>query len=527
MEKHIQYQKISNFHPLTAAYFNEDEWVKDLYGLYPKIENFEKQIEFKKQNYSSKTRKILVNALNNQYKNFEISSKTQENINKLEQENTFTITTGHQLNLFTGPVYFIYKIISVINLCETLKKENPKNNYIPVFWMASEDHDVDEIRFFNYKNQKIAFESEKNIGAVGKIATKPVKSTLENINNLFPDNENGTFLKDLFTKAYRLNTFADATRFIVNELFGKKGIVILDGDDKNLKQILVPIIKNELENEFIFTAIQNKFKNNKIKLQVNPRNINLFFLSENSRERIIFEDNLYKINNTDLSFSKEDFFKILEKNPEKFSPNALFRPIYQEYILPNLGYIGGGAEIAYWLQLKSSFEKINLTFPILIMRNSVLIFTEKQAKKLEKLQLEAQDLLLSTNDLKNKLSTSFALQKIDFESQKQFLKDQFKSLYEIAKTTDISFEKAIAAQEKKQIKGLENLEKKLKNAEKRKHENLFFQIENLQKELFQENTWQERHQNFSYFYANYGQSFIDKLYEEFEPLKQEFNFLVF
>ena len=163
MEKHIQYQKISNFHPLTAAYFNEDEWVKDLYGLYPKIENFEKQIEFKKQNYSSKTRKILVNALNNQYKNFEISSKTQENINKLEQENTFTITTGHQLNLFTGPDYFIYKIISVINLCETLKKENPKNNYIPVFWMASEDHDVDEIRFFNYKNQNEGSEVELDL----------------------------------------------------------------------------------------------------------------------------------------------------------------------------------------------------------------------------------------------------------------------------------------------------------------------------------------------------------------------------
>lgn len=526
MKKQILYQNLTTFHHLTSSYFNENESVKDLYRLYPRIENFEKQIIAKQKNYAPETRKVIVKALKNQTENFEISSKTNENINKLEQENTFTITTGHQLNLCTGPVYFLYKIISVINLCETLEKEFPNYNFVPVFWMASEDHDIEEIRFFNYGNKKVSFESE-NKGAVGKISTKPVKSILENLNNLFPNTEKGVFLKELFTKAYSLNTLADATKFLVNELFGKKGIVILDGDDKNLKQIFVPIIKNELENEFVFNAIQNDFKDSKIKLQVNPRNINLFFLSENSRERIVFENNLYKINNTNLSFSKDEFLEILEKNPEKFSPNALFRPIYQEFILPNLNYIGGAAEIAYWLQLKSSFEAINLTFPMLMMRNSALIFTEKQAKKLEKLQIEPKDLLLSAQDLKNKLSTTFALQKIDFETQKQFLKDQFKSLYEIAKTTDVSFEKAIAAQEKKQIKGLENLEKKLKNAEKRKHENLFLQIETLQKELFQENTWQERHQNFSYFYANYGQSFIDKLFEEFEPLKQEFNFLVF
>jgi bacillithiol biosynthesis cysteine-adding enzyme BshC len=318
---------------------------------------------------------------------------------------------------------------------------------------------------------------------------------------------------------------ADATRFLVNAIFGEKGIVVLDGNDQMLKQQFSNVVKKELTQQFVFEEITKTFANKKTKLQVNPRNINLFFLDENLRERIVFEDNIFKINNTDLSFTQDEILDILEKNPEKFSPNALLRPVYQECILPNLGYIGGAAEIAYWLQLKSSFNAIHLTFPMLLMRNSALILTEKQLSKLEKLKLSPQDLLENSNYLIEKISKDFAKSKFDFEIQKQFLKDQFHQLYEIAKNTDVSFEKAVAAQEKKQLNGLDKLEKKLKKAEKRKHENLFLQISELQKELFQDNTWQERHQNFSNFYIKYGDEFFKKLYQEFKPLESEFSFI--
>jgi bacillithiol biosynthesis cysteine-adding enzyme BshC len=521
--KNIKYQSFNTFHPLVNCYFKEDEAVKNLYHRFPKLENFEAQILEKKENYSNEIRNTLVKSLQIQNQNINLSSQSSFNINALKKENTFTITTGHQLNLFTGPVYCIYKIVSVINLCETLKKQYPNYYFVPVFWMASEDHDIDEIRFFNYNNQKITFESE-NLGAVGKISTENVKPLFEIIDHLFPDTENGVFLKELFQKAYQLKTLADATRFLVNTLFGDKGIVILDGDDALIKQKFSGILKKELTQQFVFEEITKSFAGDKIKLQVNPRNINLFYLDENLRERIVFENNLFKINNTNLSFSQVEILDILEKNPEKFSPNALLRPVYQEYILPNLCYVGGAAEIAYWLELKSSFEAINLTFPMLLMRNSALILKEKQVKKLEKLNLSLEDLLETPFNLIEKISKNLAKNKIDFEVQKQFLKDQFYKLYEIAKTTDISFDKAVAAQEKKQLNGLEKLEKKLKKAEKRKNESFFKQIELLQKELFQDNTWQERHQNFSSFYLEYGDKFFTKLDQNFNPLDAEFNF---
>lgn len=522
--KNIKFQSINSFHPLVNSYFKEEEAVKHLYHRFPKLENFEAQILEKKENYSKEIRNNLLKSLEIQNQNIILSSQSKFNINALQNENTFTITTGHQLNLFTGPVYCIYKIVSVINLCETLKKQYPNYHFTPVFWMASEDHDLEEIQFFNFENHKIAF-NETQKGAVGKIDTKNVQLLFETLAQIFPNSDNGIFLNNLFQEVYSQKTLADATRFLVNKIFGKKGIVILDGDDKMLKQQFSKIVEKELTQQFVFDEINKTFVKEKIKLQVNPRNINLFYLDENLRERIIFEDNIYKINNTNLRFTQNEILDVLKKNPEKFSPNALLRPVYQEYILPNLSYIGGAAEIAYWLELKTSFEAIHLTFPMLLMRNSALIFTEKQVKKLEKLQLLPQDLLENSFNLIEKISKNLTKSKFDFEIQRQFLKNQFYQLYEIAKTTDVSFEKAVAAQEKKQLNGLDKLEKKLKKAEKRKNEEYFKQIETLQKELFQENTWQERHQNFSTFYIKYGDEFFKKLYQEFQPLESEFSFI--
>jgi bacillithiol synthase len=522
--KNIKYQSLNSFHPLVNSYFKEEEAVKHLYNNYPKLENFEAQILEKKENYSEETRNALVKSLQIQNQNINLSSQSNININALQNKNTFTITTGHQLNLFTGPVYCIYKIVSVINLCETLKKQFPDYHFTPVFWMASEDHDLEEIQFFNFENHKVVF-NETQKGAVGKISTQNVQLLYKTLEKIFPNTTNGTFLKNLFQDAYSQKTLANATRFLINAIFGDKGIVILDGDDHMLKQQFSDIVKKDLMQQFVFEEITKTFASEKTKLQVNPRSINLFFLDENLRERIIFEGNAFKINNTNLSFTQNEILNILDKNPEKFSPNALLRPVYQEYILPNLCYIGGAAEIAYWLELKSSFEKINLTFPMLLMRNSALILTEKQIKKLEKLKLLPQDLLDNSSHLIEKISKDFTKSKFDFEVQRQFLKNQFYQLYEIAKTTDVSFEKAVAAQEKKQLNGLDKLEKKLKKAEKRKNEDFFKQIEMLQKELFQENNWQERHQNFSYFYLEYGNDFFNQLYQYFEPLKMEFNFL--
>jgi len=359
----ISYQKSGYFTKLIIDYLDEKPELKAFYNRFPSLENFQIQLEEKQHNFPEKNRTVLVDALEKQYRNFQVSAITQKNIAHLADSKTFTVTTGHQLNLFTGPLYFLYKIIATINLCQQLKAAYPEFNFIPIYWMATEDHDFEEINFFNFKNVKIKWDTNST-GPVGRLSTEGLTEVLTVFAKELGIGENANQLKSLFENSYLKHTnLADATRYLANELFGDKGLVIIDGDDVALKKGFTPFLKNELIQRTSFqkvTETNDELKKN-YDIQVNPREINLFYIENDLRERIIFENNQYKINNTKLAFSENEMMELLESNPEKFSPNVILRPLYQEVVLPNLCYIGGGGELAYWLQLKSNFGKSVIT----------------------------------------------------------------------------------------------------------------------------------------------------------------------
>lgn len=523
----ISYQKSGYFSKLMNDYLDEKSNLKALYNRFPNLENFKGQLEEKSNNYNENgKRQVLVDTLNKQYKDFEISESTFNNIHLLNKSNTFTITTGHQLNLFTGPLYFLYKIISTINLCEQLKKEYPNQNFVPIYWMATEDHDFVEINHFWFKGKKVAWQKD-SLGPVGRLSTEGLETVFEQFSTDLGLGENATFLKNLFQKGYvEHSNLADATRFIANELFKEKGLVILDGDDANLKRVFIPYAKEELINQ---TSSNEVLKTNELlseyKIQVNPREINLFYIEDNLRERIVFENNTYKVLNTNYTFTENEILTELENHPEKFSPNVILRPLYQEVILPNLCYIGGGGELAYWLELKSNFDANKVTFPMLLLRNSVLLVTEKQVQKADKLDLNWVDLFSNQQELFNRKTKLLSDLTIDFSTQKEHLKKQFENLYFIASKTDKSFIGAVKAQETKQIKGLDNLEKRLLKAEKRVLIEKLERITSLQNELFPKQSLQERKANFSEYYLEFGQELIDKLFDKLKPLNQEFTII--
>ena len=199
------------------------------------------------------------------------------------------------------------------------------------------------------------------------------------------------------------------------------------------------------------------------------------------------------------------------------------RPLYQEVILPNLCYIGGGGEIAYWLELKSFFDASNVTFPVLLLRNSVLLATEKQVKKADKLDLTWSDLFSKQDRLINKKTKELSEFTIDLANLKKQLQEQFENLYEIASQTDESFIGAVKAQEAKQNKGLENLEKRLLRAQKRKLSDILNRISELQNELFPNRSLQERQANFSEFYLENGESLIPIIINQLKPLENKFD----
>ena len=522
----ISYQTSGYFSKLIQDYLDQTPGLQPFYNHFPTLENFEKQIIEKESNFDHANRIPLVNTLKKQYQNINISDATKQNIELLVLENTFTITTGHQLNLFSGPLYFLYKIISTINLTKELKSKYPTNNFVPVYWMATEDHDFEEINYFNFKGKKFRWNKEST-GPVGRLSTEGLAEFLEIYALELGSSTNANVLKKLFEEAYlKHENLADATRYLANSLFANYGLIILDADDADLKRAFIPFVKEELEKQTSFKTVQKTIeKLGDYSVQVNPREINLFYIEDNLRERIIFEKDQYYVNNTRISFSKDEILKLLESNPEKFSPNVIMRPLYQEIILPNLCYIGGGGEIAYWLELKSFFDSVNISFPILLVRNSVLLATEKQARKADNLNLSWADLFTKPADLVNTITHKLSAFPIDLSVQKETLEQQFKYLYELADQTDKSFSGAVKAQEAKQKKGLENLEKRLLKAQKRKLDDELQRVTDLQFELFPNKSLQERQANFSEFYLEKGEQLIPLLTQKLRPLETNFSII--
>ena len=522
----ISYQNSGYFSTLIHDYLEQKSDLKPLYNNFPTLENFEKQITEKKQNFNNQNRIPLVSVLKEQYLSIEISDLTKQNIELLASENTFTVTTGHQLNLFSGPLYFLYKIISTINLTKELKSKYPAYNFVPIYWMATEDHDFEEINYFNFKGKKFRWNTESN-GPVGRLLTEGLTEFFEIYALELGASTNANTLKKLFEDSYlKHDNLADATRFLANSLFASQGLVIIDADNADLKRAFIPYIKEELLEQTSFKAVQETIEKLKdYTVQVNPREINLFYIEDNLRERIVFENDKFIVNNTKTSFSKEEILKLLESNPEKFSPNVIMRPLYQEIILPNLCYIGGGGEIAYWLELKSFFDAVNITFPMILVRNSALLTTEKQAKKADQLGLSWKDLFTKPSDLVNAITHKISEFPIDLTPQKEILEKQFEYLFELAQKTDKSFTGAVKAQEIKQTKGLENLEKRLLKAQKRKLKDQLDRVTDLQCELFPNNSLQERQSNFSEFYLEKGEQLIPLLTQKLRPLETNFSII--
>jgi len=524
----ISYQQTGCFSSLMVDYLNKDNHVKELYENYPDLEGFKKQIELKRANFKTKNRIVLAKSLTEQYSKIEVSKATHKNIELLKLSNTFTVTTGHQLNLFTGPMYFLYKIISAINLASELSLKFPTNNFVPIYWMATEDHDFEEINHFHYKENTITWQRESKTG-VGRNSTEGLKNVLKDFSKLLGESDNAYFLKQLFKDAYlNHHNLAEATLFLANELFKKYGLVIINADCKPLKELFIPQIKNELLNNTCFNEVNKtskKLSSYKYKVQVNAREINLFYLTDKFRERIIFENNTYKVLNTSISFTKEEIKEEIKKFPERFSPNVLMRPVYQETILPNLCYIGGGGEIAYWLEMKNYFDKVEVVFPILLLRNSGLIINENSERKLNKLKISRQDLFLKKTILINKRVKEVSDISINFETQITQIKKIFTDLEKLATKTDKSFIGAVKAQHKKQLNGMSKLEKRLLKAQKRKYNNLVIRIIELYNQLFPKNNLQERVSNFAEFYEIYGSELIPELIKRLKPLDLQFTVL--
>lgn len=590
----IPFSELPMLAKTDRAYSENDQLLRDFYKYAPKLKSFEQIIVDKKNDKTD--RKTLVEVLRAQYKNLEKFTTVQNNIEALLSENTFTITTAHQPSLLLGPLYFVYKIFSVINLCEKLnkgmgyevlgKEGNPILNtkyltptIVPVFVIGGEDHDFEEVNNINIFGKKLVWgkldlpaqdllkkENQPNIsysnaGAVGMMHTDSLKPVLEELKKMMNVDTDET-AAELYTKIEKAYTsdilYQDATQDLLNVLFGKYGLVVLNMNDKTLKRLFVPVMEREIREQPSKKFVQDtqaQLETRGFKPQAFARDINLFYMGtldngqlttddrinlsviskSNFRERIVEEDGIYKVLNIEKQWiGLSDILEELHAHPERFSPNVVLRPLYQETVLPNLAYVGGGGELAYWLERKTQFEYFGINFPMLVRRNSVLWLDKTTQEKLSRLKIDTgqlpvdkeqnnfqlKDLALHPDVLAKKYIAGNTTQMLSFEEEKKELAAIFDKITERAKSVDASLEKTVLAEKTKQLQAVEAIEARLVKAEKQRHETSLNQLRALQQKLFPNQGLQERTDNFIPLYMKHGDAFFEVLKDNLNPMEQ-------
>ena len=514
----FEFADISFHNPLVSDYL---KGVLDtsFYQNSATLEGFKKQIQLKKHQFAKADREVLCNALLKQYADSGMLEKTsQGQIEQLRDTATFCITTGHQLNVATGPLYFIYKIIHAINLARQLSEQLPDFNFVPIYWMASEDHDFEEINHFYSSGKKYHWFSEQT-GAVGAFSTEGIQPVLDAFFAQFSEGVHNTDLHELLNRAYQFETLAEATFYLVHHLFGSLGLLVVEPNNPVLKAQAVSLFKSEIKNQLVNTTVSAQAANLTAQgypLQVNPRPVNLFYLSDQRRDRIVQKPTgTYHALGTDLEWTADKLLLHITDAPERFSPNVLLRPLYQECILPNIAYVGGGGEVSYWLQLKNTFDSFEVPFPVIVVRHSVVWADDKVDRKRVGLDLEWVDFFRKKDALINYYIRRISNLDLDFSKAQNALQQQFDHLREMAQQTDASFLGAVNAQEKKQLNGLKHLEKRLLKAQKRVLSDRIDRVSKLHNELFPMGVAQERIENFSLLYGLLGNQLFNRLMDSF------------
>jgi bacillithiol biosynthesis cysteine-adding enzyme BshC len=473
-------------------------------------------------------RQALVSSLKEAYsckeKDFPLA---MAQIERLAQANTFTVTTGHQLCLFTGPLYFIYKIFSVIKLAklmeEKAKEKGLDYQFVPVYWMHTEDHDLAEINHFYLFGKKMEWQPLKN-GMAGTISTQGLDKLFMELEALFGPSSLGLELASFFKRIYLENQNLTAATFqLANELFAEYGLVVLDPRATRLKAQFTSYLKHDIfqgQNAILVEATNRQLEEKGYKSVVNPREINVFYTGDGFRERLVKEGDDYMVLNSSYRFTKTELEAELDSHPERFSPNVVLRPMFQEYVLPNVAYVGGAGELAYWMQYRSMFQANGISYPVLWLRNSLVWIDQGVAARLSRLGLEPEDLFLGEERLVKQF-VALNTNVLDLEEIKAGMRPWLDKAISSAAETDKSLEGAARAEVQKIINGLENLESKMIRSSKAKLETQINQIKKLKEKLFPKGFLHERQDNFSNFYLQYGKDWFTMVYNTIQPLEKE------
>lgn len=467
-------------------------------------------------------RTILSETILQQYQYIDVSAAVRTNIEYLKQPRTYTVVTAHQLSILGGPLYYVIKIANAISFARKLRAEFPDAYFVPVYWMGSEDHDFEEVNHIHLFGKKIVWETGQT-GPVGRFSLENIDDVIVQVADILGEN-NPDNIQELIRKAYAHENKERASRELVNGLFGRYGLVIVNGDDTVLKGAVADIIQEEILKQPSYALLSERseeLKSAGYHAQATGRAINLFYLGDTFRKRISPVDGGgYEAG--EKLYTEEFLLEEIRQYPENFSPNVVLRPVFQQSVLPNVAFIGGGGEIAYWMQLTSVFQHYKTRYPVLIPRTSLMLVNHANYLKFQKLHLEISDIFKDKDVLKREYLVKSGDEIPSLDEEKQMIARLMEKVKEKASETDKTLGPSAGADAQKIQAILEQIEGKMLRAVKQKNETGLKQIDSLYQSFFPENTLQERHDNFLNFYSRYGKNFIDWLVGYLSVIEQEF-----
>jgi bacillithiol biosynthesis cysteine-adding enzyme BshC len=540
----VDFNKLPNFSQLFLDYVSIDgekngTTKKFFFADFKDKEEIFKVIDDKLHNYNANRyfdKNTLIDILKRQNMSFGGNENTASNIELLKNENTFAVVTGQQVGLYTGSLYTILKTVTAIKLAEELKVKFPQFNFVPVFWLESEDHDLEEsnhIYAINMQNElvRIGFESEnneedetgRNAKPVGSIKfDEKINEINEQLNNVLMETEYKAKLLGKIKEYYQEgNNYKTAFSQFMNWIFKDYGLVFVDPGDADIKKLLTPVFEKELNTapkmcEAIIDISADLEKH--YDLQVKPKVINLFYIHNGNRLLLEPRDNnRYALKNSKKRFGQEELLNILFENPENFSPNVVLRPLCQDYLLPTVAYIGGPSEVSYFAQLKPAYEHYDITMPVIYPRTSVSIIESKINKFIKNFEIDFPD-IFDQKKLVNKVIAKLSEIKVEDEFLKVYdeLNRIFYDMKNLTANIDKTLMDTVDNQKEKIIQSLEMFKGKLINAQLKKSETTTNQLDKVTNNIFPNNTLQERIVNITYFINKYDDMFVKKLFEEID-----------
>jgi bacillithiol synthase len=521
-EHHLPFHQTGYFSRIITDYLEQADALRPFYTHPPNGDGLHQALEVRKK--YPVDRAVLVNALQAQYQQVPVIAQASANIAALSNENTFTVCTAHQPAIFTGHLYFIYKILHTIRLASWLATQHPECNFVPVFYMGSEDADLEELGNIYLGGEKLVWET-KQTGAVGRMKTKGLDKLLYRIEGELSVQPFGppliALLKECYLESPDIQT---ATFRMIHRLFGESGLVVLIADLAALKKEMIPVFEDDLFNRLPASIVSETIAQipDHYKVQANPRDINLFYLKDDLRGRIDREGDIFIVHGSTLRFTEAEMRAELQRYPERFSPNVILRGLFQETILPNLAFIGGGGETAYWLEFKALFDHYRVPFPVLILRNSFLLIDRQWQEKMDRAGLSITDLFKPAEELVSEIVRRESENPLSLEREITEANRYYEALKALTRPVDPSLEQHVEALQAKALDPIRTLEKKLLKAEKRKYGDLQRQVHSLKAALFPTGGLQERVENFMPWYAQYGPAFMDELYAHSPALDQDF-----